>query len=275
MQPFAPCYVLPTELNQFGLPNPDTTGDILSLVQMASVLVDIECGRVDGDGNGSLAYTTYVQRDLLQTRNRNLVMVQAKPIIGLTQDVSDQLTMAATGVVDIPGFKGEMNPYQSGFQVNTVHAPNGMLSGLIGASGRYGYTRQDMSVAYPDLFSLINPLNLVTIFGGPAPWVPMDISNTDYDSKTGELWIPAGLQLQRYSEVLLVYNAGYDPRRMPWAIKHVTASIVKNALAKGNATTALMSMSMTKGGVNFTTGPKLLDATLDAMLQPYRTVRAY
>jgi hypothetical protein len=255
-------------LAQYGLPASGVQADIFSLVQMASVIVDIECGRVDGDGNGSLAYTTYVQRDLLQTRNRNLVLLNAKPIVGLTQQVSDDLTALAS--------TGTFNCYQTGFQVNTLNSFGGsMLSGIIGASGRYGYSRQDMSIAYPDLFAFINPLNLVTMFGGPAPWVPIDVTNTDYDPKTGEVWIPAGLQLQKYSEILITYNSGYDPRRIPFSIKFVTSSIVKNALAQGDATTALLSMSVSKGGVAYRMGPKLIDPTLDAMLQPYRTVRAY
>ena len=268
---FAPCYILPSELNQYGLPTADIQGDILNLVQMASVIVDIECGRVDGDGNGSLVYTTYTQRDLLQTRNRNLVMVNAKPIVGLTQSDVNALIVAASGALGASG-----NFFYTGVLPNTITAYGGsMLSGILGASGRYGYGRQDSSIAYPDLFAFINPLNLVTMFGGPAPWVAIDTSNIDYDPRTGECWIPAGLQLQKYSEIVISYNSGYNPLNMPRAIKFVTASLVKNAMAKGDATTALMSMSVSKGGANFSMGPKLLDATLDAMLQPFRTCRAY
>lgn len=274
--PFCPCYILPTELTQFGLPTPDVQGDILNIVQLASALVDVSCGRIDGDGNGSLVYTTYLQRDLLQTRNRNLILAQAKPIVGLTQPTLDTLTQAATGTYMIPGATGQLNCYSTGATANTLSAYGGtMLSGIVGASGRYGYTRQDMSIAYPDLFAFINPLNLVTLFGGPAPWVPIDVTNTDYDSKTGEIWIPAGLQLQRYSEVVIQYNSGYNPLQMPPQVKFVTASIVKNALAKGDATTALMSMSVSKGGIGFSMYNNLIDPTLDAMLQPFRTCRAY
>ncbi|MDE2102962.1 MAG: hypothetical protein KGL39_37305 [Patescibacteria group bacterium] len=267
--PFAPMYILPNELAQFGLPDPTVQSDIYNLIQFASSMIDIECGRIDGDGNGSLVYTTYTQRDLLQTRNRNLVYVQAKPMVAVSQSTSDLLLATATGT-----FVSGLNYSYTGAQVSTAIGPNGTPTAIIGASGRYGYTRQDMSVAYPDLWAFINPLNLLTLFGGPAPWIPIDITQTDYDHRTGEIWIPAGLQLQRYSEILIQYTSGYNPLAMPRAIKFVCASIVKRALAS-DGTTGLMSLMVSQGGVNASFAQKYLDPTLDAMLQPYRVVRAY
>lgn len=266
MLPFIPSYILPEELCSFGLPSPDFQGDILNTVQMASALIDIECGRIDGDGNGSLVYTTYVQRILLQTRNRNLLTVGSKPIVGLPQATIDLLASSGAGPSG--------NYYYTGCLANTVVGPAGTLSGIIGASGRYGYTRQDGSAAYPDLQALVNPINLVTLFGGPAPWIPMDVSNMDYDAKTGEVWIPAGLQLQRYAEVLLQYNSGYAPWAIPRPIKQVCAALVKNSLPRGGLT-GLMTLSLGGGAANSSFVQKLLDPTLDAMLQPFRNVRAY
>lgn len=273
MIPFSPCYIFESELNQYGLPTPDVQCDIMNLVQMASTLLDGECGRIDGDGNGSLVYTTYTMRILLQTRNRNLIMLPLKPVVPLTQSVID--TLVASGNAASGG--NSPNCFNTGGLLpNTFNNPAGTLSGIVGASGRYGYTRQDMSIAYPDLFAFINPLNLVTMFGGPAPWVPIDVTNTDYDPKTGEVWIPAGLQLQRYSEVLMQFNTGFDPRNMPNMIKFVTAALVKNALSKGDGTTALVTLSMGRAGPNATfERGGLIDPTLDRMIQAYRTVRAY
>lgn len=263
---FTPLYIFEAELTSYGLPDVATFPDILNLVQFASAFLDEECGRIDGDGNGSLAYTTFFQRILLQTRNRNLIQLPMKPIVGITQATVDVLVAlaAASG-----------NHYYSGVIANTVNQPNGDLSGVVAASGRYGYVRQDQSVGYPDLWAPFNPMTLVTIFGGPAPWVALDVSAMDYDAKTGEAWIPAGLQLQRYSEVLIQYNAGYDPRSMPPVLKHVCASLVKNAMAKGNATTAMLGLTLGKSGANATFGANLMDPTLDRMLTPYRNIRAY
>jgi hypothetical protein len=133
-----------------------------------------------------------------------------------------------------------------------------------------------MSIAYPDLFAFINPLNLVTMFGGPAPWVAVDITNTDYDSKSGEVWVPAGLQLQRYSEILIVYNSGFDPNNMPAGIKLACACLVKNAMARGDGTTGLTSVSLSRAGANFGFAPgSLIDPTVDGLLMPFKSVIAY
>lgn len=267
--PFIPQFIFENELNQYSLPSISDQKDIINLVQLASTIVDEECGRIDGDGSGSLVYTTYTQRVLFQTRNRNLVQLAMKPIVPVSSDVVAALTasgMAASG-----------NPqcYYTGVQANTlISGFTGSSTGLISASGRYGYSRQDMSVAYPDLFAFINPLNLITMFGGPAPFVPIDVTQCDYDPKTGEIWPPAGLQLQRYSEAIFIYNSGFDPRAMPNAIKFVTAALVKNALAKGDGTTGLMSLRLGKSGANYEMYKDLLDPVLDRMLTPYKTIRA-
>lgn len=267
--PFAPTYIFQSELAAYDLPNPSDLPAIMTLVQLASVLIDEECGRYDGDGSGSLVYSTYIQRVLLQTRNRNLIQLAMKPLAAVPSGTIAALQASGTAAT------GSTQPYYTGAQPYLYTAANGFPSGIIGASGRYGYTRQDMSVAYPDLFALINPLNLVTLFGGPAPWVAIDITNTDYDPKTGEVWIPAGLQLQRYAEVLMIYTSGYDPRNMPPIIKLICASIVKNAMAKGNATTAMTALSMGRSGTNFQFYNDLIDPVLSRMLTPFRTVRGY
>src|ERR1700675_3326989 len=95
--PFSPCFIFPGELSWYGLPTPAVQGDIMPLVQFASSLIDEYCGRVDGDGNGSLVWTTCVQRVLLQTRNRNLVEIPMKPIVGISQSQVTTLQVAATG----------------------------------------------------------------------------------------------------------------------------------------------------------------------------------
>ena len=170
------------------LPNSTQQPDILNLIQLASLIIDEWCGRIDSDNSGSMVYSTYTARILLQTRNRNLIQLPIRPIVGVSQATVTALQALAPS--------GGPNIYYTGVIPNTLNNFTGQLSGLVSASGRYGYTRQDMSVAYPDLQALINPLNLVTMFGGPAPWVAIDITQTDYDSRSGEVWIPAGLQLR-------------------------------------------------------------------------------
>lgn len=276
---FMPCYILPSELSFYGLVGSGCTGDAMvadtvAMVQFASTLIDEACGRMDGDGNGSLVYSTYASRILVQVSNRNLIEIPQKPITAITPTVINDLqNMAASGTFNGQPFNCW---YPSDLQPNTITVVStGQLSGIISASGRYGYTRQNISLAYPDLFAFINPLNLVTMFGGPAPWVSMDVSNTDYDFKTGECWIPAGLQLQRYSEVWLTYNSGFDPRNIPRGIKFATAALTKNLLAKGGGTTGLQSFTLSRAGANMMMLPEVIDPTIDAMLAPYKNVRTY
>jgi hypothetical protein len=264
--PFVPCFILPQELQAFGLPTPDASADILIMVQLASSAIDEYCGRIDGDGNGSLVYSTYEERILLQTRNRNLIQLAQKPIIGLSPSQVFDLQVAASGNVD--------NYFYTGVQASTfTQVGNGQLSGIVAASGRYGYLRQDASYTYPDAFQFLNPLNLVTLFGGPAPWVLVDITNMDVDPRTGEVWIPAGLQLQRYSEVDITYTSGFDPANMPRLIKMATVALVKNAMARGGGTTGMMNISVPKSA-SFGFYSELIDPTLQRMLTPFVSVRA-
>jgi hypothetical protein len=266
-EPFVPTFIFDTELSTYGLPTADQVPHIMNHVQLASAVIDEHCGRIDGDGNGSLVYTTYQQRILLQTRNRNIIQLPIKPIVPVdAQTATDLSNLAASG---------NFNYWYTGVLPNTQNQLNGSLSGIIAASGRYGYTRQDMSVGYSELFSAINPMNLVTVFGGPAPWVSIDITNTDYDPKTGEVWIPAGLQLQRYSEVVFTYNSGFDPRRMPYQVKLATAAVTKNILGKGAGTTGLQSMSLSKSGANAQFYMELVDPNVDRLLTAFKSVRAY
>lgn len=264
---FAPRYLQLGELQSFGLPMDDEVPEIMNLVEMASLIIDEDCGRIDGDGNGSLVVTTWAHRCLLQTRGRNLVECPQKPMMAVTPALQAQLQASASGTY---------NTTYTGVQANVIVSNlNGMLSPIIGCSGRFGYGRQTYAAAYPDFGAFINPLTFLAVCGGPVPWVPIDVSMIDFDPLTGELWIPAGLILGQYSEVLLVYNSGFNPLRMPRMVKQVCASVLKNALASGNATTFLTGMSLAKSGANYSFGGSILDPRLSAMLSPFRNVRSY
>lgn len=275
LKPYMPMYILPDDFSTFGLPS-DPNCNAAGLVQFASAYIDEACGRIDGDGSGSLAYSTYVQRLLLQTRNRNLIHLAMKPIVPVDQATVDDLIAlaAAAPTGEYSSLFQNTQPYYTGVLPTTINSYNGTPSGFIAASGRYGYTRQDRSVGYPDLYAMINPLNLVTMWGGPAPWVPVDATMIEYDPKTGEAWIPAGLQLQAYSEILCIYNSGYDPRKIPYTIKAVVAGLVKNAIVRGGVT-GITSLNFGKLGASYSFFQDLLDPMLDRMLTPFKTVRGY
>lgn len=273
---FQPAYIFPSEYTAFGLPPSPTTlapgaiapqPDIDYLVQMASTTIDEHCGRVDGDGNGSLVYTTYQERLLFQAPGRNLTLLPMKPVSAVsTATIASLMALdAASG-----GF------FYTGCLPNTQYLNfTGQLSAIIACSGRYGYVRRDQSQTYPDLNALINPQNLISLFGGPPPWIAVDLSNLDYDPKTGEIWIPAGLQLQRYSEILITYNSGYDPRYMPRSIKQACANITKNLMLRGGVT-GIQAQSLGRAAFNVTMTPGgIIDPDTERLLRSFVAVRAY
>lgn len=262
----------------YGLPDPEDQPNILALVDAASSLIDAYCGRTDGNGMGSLVYTTYAERLLMQSSGRNIVRVSFKPMVALTATVVNNLTASANA--PLPSPKGNplfnTNCWWTGAQANTVVRPDGSLSSIIGASGRYSYGRRAEFSVYPDLNYGINPLMLATFFGGPPGFVTIDASMIDWDqqSQSGEIWIPAGIYLSSYNEVTVIYNAGFDPLNMPRKIKDATAAVCRNFLARGGGTTALKSISG-QGMVNFQLTDSDIDPTVATWLAPYVTVIAY
>jgi hypothetical protein len=273
---FTPWFIFPSEYAQYGLPPSPTTlaqgqvapqPDIDNLVQFASSLIDQHCGRCDGDGNGSLVYTTYQERLLFQAPGRNLTMLPMKPVAAIS-------TATAAAIMALDAASGGY--YYTGFIPNTIYTNfSGQLSAVLACSGRYGYVRRDQSQTYPDLNALINPQNLISLFGGPPPWIAVDLTNLDYDPKTGEVWIPAGLQLQRYSEIIITYNSGYDPRYLPRAIKQACAAVTKNLMLRGGVT-GIQGQSLGRAAFNVTMTPGgVIDGDVERLLRAFVALRAY
>lgn len=264
---FRPCYVFEDELGDYGLPDSSEQKNIMSLVYGASTLIDEYCGRTDGDGNGSLVYTTYIERLLLQARNRNILRTSFKPLIAITPDTYNDLILSGGNVTS------KTQPFWTGVQQNTIHRPDTTLSPLIGASGRYGYPRRGEAAIYPDLNYGMNMLQVAAYFGGPPGFTVIDATGIDFDTQTGELWIPAGLYMSQYTEIVVIYNAGYDPRNMPYAIKDACAGLIRNQLARGGVT-GLRSLAG-QGMVNVTFTEELIDATIAKQLEKFQNVIAY
>lgn len=273
---FQPTYLFPYEYAQYGLPpSPSSLAPgaiapqpaIDNLVAMASTQIDEYCGRTDGDGNGSLVYTTYQERLLFQAPGRNLTLLPMKPAVGISA-----ATIATLMQLDAASGGG----FYTGCVPNTtIVQSTGQLSAIVACSGWYGYTRRDNSLSYPDANALINPQSIISLFGGPPNWIAVDITNTSLDPKTGEIWIPAGLQLQRYSEIIITYNAGYDPRYMPKAIKLACAAIVKNLMLRGGVT-GIQGQSLGRAAFNVTMAPGgIIDPDIERLLRAFVTLRAY
>ena len=263
MPAFQPRYITQAELAQFGLPDVEDQENILSLVDAASTLIDEYCGRTDGDGNGSLVYTTYSQRYLLP-EGRNVFRTMFRPLVGLSPSLAN--TLAASG-----------QNFYTGFTANTGLPPSFDvtlgLSPIVGISGRYGYSRRGSQQVYPDLNYGANILQIASFFGGPPQFTPIDLTTADVDPITGEIWIPAGLYLSQYTEVFVQYNTGFDPRDMPKGIKHACAALIKNFLSRGGGTTGMKSFSVWRVSGQFT--DDMIDPTVDKFLTPFKTVLAY
>ena len=86
--------------------------------------------------------------------------------------------------------------------------------------------------------------------------------------------VPAGLYLGQYTEIVIVYNSGYDPLNMPRPIKQACALLIRNFLSRGGGTTGLRSIT-TAGTANVSFTPDLVDTTIERILDPYKNIIAY
>jgi hypothetical protein len=286
--PFSPRFILPNELTLYGLPDANRQPNILSMVDAASVSIDTHCGRLDSEGNGSLVYSTYMERLLMQSRN-NIVRCNFKPLVSLPASVISNLSASANYIPTNPATNQPIkavtantgmftNYFWTGCQANTIpvtNVPGSTLSPFIGASGRYGGTVRPSGIrVWPDANYGVNPLMIAAFFGGPPNWTTIDAGMIDFDTKTGEIWVPAGLWAAQYTEIVVVYNSGFDPLNMPRAIKQATAMLIRNFLSRGGGTTGLRSIN-TAGTANISFSPELIDEHIDSILQPFKNIIAY
>lgn len=283
-RPFRPRYVLPSDLPVYGLPDAEDQPNILSLVDLASLFIDEYLGRKDGNGAGSLVYCTYQERYLLQARGRNIFRLNFKPLAVVPPSV---VTMLAASASQVQGNDplANVNYWYTGVQPNTVVSQSsvpGVVSPIIGASGRYGYPRRGEQAIYPDLNYGMNLLQVAAFFGGPPVFTAIDPTSIDFDTANGEVWIPAGLYMSQYTEVIITYNAGYSPIPMPGTnvqtipptIKAACVALIKNFLAQAGGTLAIKQM-MAAGQINYTFTDKDLDPTTARLLENYKTIIAY
>ena len=258
---FQPEYIQAEELETYGLPSVDALPIAMAIVDAASSLIDAHCGRVDGNGCGSLVYSTY-QQQLYLPPDRNVIRLAFTPLVGLDQGTADTLS-----AMDASGESEGTSTFYTGFTPSTVRDKSGNVSSLISASGRYGYGRRDNQYTTPDLGIGASILQLIAPLGGPPSWVAIDCSAIDVKAELGELWLPAGLYLTAYTEVDITYNAGYDPRHLPRGIKHSCAALCKNFISRAGGITGLKGY--TAGKVHATFTEDLIDRNIEKFLSPF------
>jgi hypothetical protein len=170
---------------------------------------------------------------------------------------------------------GDFQPFYTGFNLSPNVLYDATQSAIISASGRYAFPRRDTYPMSNDPYAFVNPLTIITLFGGPPPWVAIDMTNLDYDPLTGEVWFASGMWLERYTEVIVQYNSGYDPTRFPRKLKQACATLTKNLMMRGSGTTGMNSFSLGKSGIAAQFNPDSIDDNLKRTLQAFVSTRNY
>ena len=131
-------------------------------------------------------------------------------------------------------------------------------SPIVSGRGRYTIPRRG-EWPFDDL-----RLDVALMFGMPGTWSNIDPSSVDVDPTTGELTLPLNLVGLWFSEVDLVYTAGYAT--IPDAVKYACAQVVRNAQA--TPAVNVKTGHMDRFRMDYF-APDLLDATVRAMLAPF------
>jgi len=132
------------------------------------------------------------------------------------------------------------------------------ISPIVSARGRYAIPRRG-ETPFDDL-----TLNIATAFSLPGTWTSFDPLAIEAYAATGELVLPVNPVGLVYSELEVVYTAGFDV--LPDAVKVACAQIVRNA----QATPALnvRSGQIDRLRLDYFSDT-LLDQTVRELLAPY------
>lgn len=136
-------------------------------------------------------------------------------------------------------------------------------SALVSARGRYTMPRRG-EWPFDDL-----RLDVALMFGLPGTWTSIDTTSADFDPATGEITLPVNLVGLWFSEVDLVYTAGYAV--IPDPVKYACAQIVRNAQA--TPAVNVKSGQVDRMRMEYF-APDLLDVTVRSLLAPYVAQKA-
>ena len=136
-------------------------------------------------------------------------------------------------------------------------------SPIVSGRGRYTIPRRG-EWPFEDL-----RLDVALAFGLPGSWTNIDPASVDFDKSTGEVTLPLNVVGLWFSEVDLVYTAGYAT--IPDAVKYACAQIVRNAQATP-------AVNVKAGRVDRMRmdyfAPDLLDASVRSLLVPFVAQKA-
>lgn len=131
-------------------------------------------------------------------------------------------------------------------------------SPIISGRGRYTIPRRG-EWPFDDL-----RLDVALTFGMPGTWNAIDPAAVDFDLQTGELTLPLNVVGLWFSEVDLVYTAGFSV--VPDPVKYACAQIVRNAQATPAVNVKTGHMDRLRMDYF---APDLLDDTVRSLLAPY------
>ena len=134
---------------------------------------------------------------------------------------------------------------------------------VVSARGRYTIPRRG-EWPFDDL-----RLDVALMFGLPGTWTNIDPTTIDADTATGELTLPLNIVGLWFSEVDLVYTAGFSV--IPDAVKYACAQIVRNAQATPAVNVKVGRLDRMRMDYF---APDLLDATVRSLLAPYVAQKA-
>jgi hypothetical protein len=146
--------------------------------------------------------------------------------------------------------------------VRVTYVPLAILApatlAIISARGRYAVPRRG-EWPFDDLSS-----DVALMFGLPGTWNAVDPASIDVYADTGELTLPVNAVGLGYSEIDLVYTAGFTT--IPNTVKVACAQIARNA----QATPALnvRSGKLDRMQMDYFSG-SLVDPTVQTLLAPY------
>jgi hypothetical protein len=148
-------------------------------------------------------------------------------------------------------------PVQLTYLPLSIVAP--ATSPIVSARVRYAVPRRGEMEYEADLW------DIALAFGIPGTWVDMNVADLDAFAETGEVTLPVNIMGWAFTEVEIVYTAGFAT--FPDSVKVACAQLVKNA----QATPALnVKKNVVPDGMQFWYfSDSLVDATVQELLAPF------
>lgn len=197
-------------------------------------------------------------------------------LYGLEATTAPALVGAASSLIDAHCRRGSLalTQYEERIRMmpdrNTVrlsYLPLAALapaaSPIVSARGRYSAPRRG-EWPLDDL-----RIDAALAFGLPGSWIDIDPTTLDFDPATGEVSLPLSVIGLWFSELDIVYTAGFAV--IPEAIKYACAQVVRNAEA--TPAVNVKAGSVDRMRMDYF-APDLLDSSVRSLLAPFVAQKA-